>query len=355
MRFNSDLLRVARQVRGLSQAKLSVESGLTQGAISKVENGLSEPSGDVAQKLADTLRFPLSYFYQSFQPFGLPVSVHPMFRKKASVPVKELEQLEAGLNLRLSHYQTLLRSIEVDRDLELPKFDLDDYDNDPVAIASLVRRTWQVPRGPIKNLVEYVERAGCIVVHCDFDNVSVSGVTIALKGLPPFIFLNRNNPADRQRFTLAHELGHIVMHRLPTPDMESEADRFAGALLLPPDQIAPYFMDGVSLPKLAALKPVWRVSMASLLVAANNLGYLTPNQNQWLWRQFSAKGYRTTEPPELNLKVEEPSVIRDIIQVHLDEHGYTEQELATALHTELSDLRRLHGLEPVRVGLRVVK
>tara|TARA_R110001606_G_scaffold346024_1_gene494910 strand:+ start:1234 stop:1467 length:234 start_codon:yes stop_codon:yes gene_type:complete len=73
---------VARQVRGLSQAKLSVESGLTQGAISKVENGLSEPSEDVAQKLADTLRFPLSYFYQSFQPFGLPVSVHPMFRKR---------------------------------------------------------------------------------------------------------------------------------------------------------------------------------------------------------------------------------------------------------------------------------
>ena len=82
--------------------------------------------------------------------------------------------------------------------------------------------------------------------------------------------LNRNHPADRMRFTLAHELGHIVMHRFPTINMEREADEFAACLLVPTNDIKTYFFAArkVDLRLLAALKPEWRVSMASLLFAA---------------------------------------------------------------------------------------
>jgi len=342
MKFNSELMRVARQARCFSQAQLSEESGLSQGNISKIENGISEPPGEAAEKIAKALGFPVSFFFQAYQPFGLPLSVHPMFRKKASVGVKALEQLEAELNIRLFHYQKLLRAAEVEPDLPLPRLDVDDYDDDVLKIAELVRRTWGVPHGPIRNLVDYIERAGCVVVHCDFDSVGVDGVTVSVKGMPPFIFINRANPADRQRFTLAHELGHIVMHRMPTPEMEEQANLFASALLMPPDQIRPYFTGRLTMQKLASMKPVWRVSMAALLVTAHKMGCITDNQNQWLWRQFSSMGYRKCEPPELDLPIEKPTVMDEVFQIHIDEYGYSFEEIAAALHVELEDARKWH-------------
>lgn len=342
MKFNSDLMRVARQARCLSQAQLSTQSGLSQGNISKIENGISEPPQEVVEKIAKALGFPVSFFFQAYQPFGLPVSVHPMFRKKASVGVKALEQLEAELNIRLFHYQKLLRAAEIEADLPLPRLDIDDYDGDVQKIAELVRRTWGIPHGPIKNLVDYIERAGCVVIHCDFEGIGVDGVTITMRGMPPFIFLNRANPADRQRFTLAHELGHIVMHRLPVPDMEEQANLFASTLLMPPDQIRPYLSGRLTVQKLASLKPIWRVSMASLLVTAHKTGYISDNQSQWLWRQFSSMGYRKVEPPELDFPVEKPTVMEEVFQIHADEYGYSAEEIAAVLHVGLEDARKLH-------------
>ncbi|MCR1827861.1 XRE family transcriptional regulator [Pseudomonas oleovorans] len=357
MKFNSELMRVARQSRGYSQAELSHRSGLSQGNISKIENGISDPPDDAVEKIAKALAFPVSFFFQAYQPFGLPVSVHPMFRKKASVGAKALEQLEAELNVRLFHYQKLLRAAEVETDLPLPRLDIDDYDGDATTIADLVRRTWAIPNGPIKNLVEYIERAGCVVVHCDFDAIGVDGVTVSLKGLPPFIFLNRANPADRQRFTLAHELGHIVMHRLPTPQMEDEANQFASALLMPPDQIRPYLSGKLTIQKLASLKPVWRVSMAALLVNAHKLGCITDNQNQWLWRTFSSMGYRKREPEELDLPLEKPTIIDEVFQLHAEEFGYSPEEIAAALHVELEDAQKLYPSAFSKPGphLRLIK
>ena len=72
MKFNSELMRVARQSRGYSQAELSHRSGLSQGNISKIENGISDPPDDAVEKIAKALAFPVSFFFQAYQPFGLP-------------------------------------------------------------------------------------------------------------------------------------------------------------------------------------------------------------------------------------------------------------------------------------------
>jgi Zn-dependent peptidase ImmA (M78 family) len=84
---------------------------------------------------------------------------------------------------------------------------------------------------------------------------------------------NVEQPADRMRFTLAHELGHLVMHHdQPTQSMEQEANEFASAFLMPARDIRPHFARRVDLRLFAELKPVWRVSMASLLMRARSLG-----------------------------------------------------------------------------------
>ena len=355
--FNDNLFRVARQARGMSQAELSRRSGVSQANLSKLENGVINPTDDVLSKVAETLHFPVTYFFESDRVCGLPVSVHSMYRKKASVGQRAQDRLEAELNIRLMHIRRLLKAVEFEAELELPRFDLDAFQTTPSHIAGLVRRTWLSPSGPLKNLADWMERAGCIVVMCDFDGMSVDGVTISQPGLPPCVFLNRGAPADRQRFTLAHELGHIVMHAVPTPNMEDEANEFAAALLMPENEIKRALAGRVTLQKLAALKPVWRVSMNALLYRAKTIGAVTPNQSQYLWRQMSALGCRRAEPPELDFEPEQPSVLSELIRIHLEDLGYGMDDLCASLHVYEDDLRRIHPLPTNQRSpfLRVIK
>ena len=341
-------------MRGWSQTQLSRESGVSQANLSKLENGLIGPTDDVLARVVDALHFPRSLLFESDQVLGLPISVHPMYRKKASVGQRGLDRLEAELNIRLLHVRRLLKSVDFEPELPLPKMDIDEFGGDPEHIAGLLRRTWLVPSGPMKDLVGWVERAGCVVMHCDFAGLSVDGVTIRAPDLPPCVFLNWNQPADRQRFSLAHELGHIVMHQIPSPTMEDEANAFGSALLLPASQIRPSLSGRLTIQKLAALKPAWGVSMQALLYRAKTVGAITANQSQYLWRQISALGYRRSEPPELDFPVEEPGVLPEMLRVHLDELGYEVGELCSVLHVYENDLRSLHPLPGASRDLRLV-
>ena len=194
-------------------------------------------------------------------------------------------------------------------------------------------------------------------MQCDFRTLSVDGVTMTSSGMPPCIFLNRNQPADRQRLSLSHELGHIIMHRVPSPTMEAEAYDFASALLMPSQEIRPYLSDYLTIQKLAALKLTWRVSMQALLYRAKAIGAITEHQSQYLWRQISSLGYRRSEPPELDFPAEEPKVLPEIIRIHIEDLGYKVEELCTALHVFEDDLRNMHSLPGNIEGpnLRVVR
>lgn len=354
--FNVGLLRIARQARGWSQSELARVSGVSQAHLSKLENGITPCTDEVVSKLAQSLQFPESFFFQADRAVGLPVSVHPMYRKKASVGQKATERLEAELNIRLLFLKRLLSAVEYEPELPLPDLDIDAFGGDPEHIAELVRRAWLVPSGPLPNLVNWVERAGCIVIHCDFSDLAVDGVTIQYMGLPACIFLNKAQPADRQRFSLAHELGHIIMHRMPSPNMEAEANAFAAALLMPARDVRGDLAGKLTIQRLAVLKPIWRVSMNALLYRAKTIGAITDNQSSYLWRQLSSLGYRTSEPPELDLPLEQPTILPEILRVHLEDLGYELNDLCKVLHSSEEDVRRMLPLpSQAHPHLRLVK
>jgi Zn-dependent peptidase ImmA (M78 family) len=228
---------------------------------------------------------------------------------------------------------------------KVPRLDSDSYDNDAERIAAIVRGHWQVPAGPIPDLTALVEQAGIVVAHSDFGGSSISGVTFRVPGMPPLVVLNKAHPADRMRFTLGHEVGHIVMHRLPTPNMEEEADRFASCLLVPTDDVRPY-LEGrkVDLRLLAALKLEWRVSMASLVFAAQRCHAITAAQATWLWTQFAMYKYRLREPPELDFAPEEPRTLSDLISLHLEDLGYSLSDLAKIVSVYETEFARTYSI-----------
>ena len=138
--------------------------------------------------------------------------------------------------------------------------------------------------------------------------------------------------------------------------MEDEANAFAAAFLMPKGDIKTQFGNRLTIQRLAAMKPVWRASMAALLYRAKTIGSISDNQSSYLWRQMSSLNYRKAEPPELEFPMEQPSVLAEIIRAHLDDLGYSVEDLCEILHTTEEDLYKLHPL-PGRVAvphLRVV-
>lgn len=357
--FNPELLRMARQSRGWSQRELSEKANIPHSRLSKIEAGLIEPATINVDRMVEALHFPSSFFFEPDEIMGLPISIHPLYRKKADIGRRRLLRIEAELNLRLFHIRRLLRAVAFEPVIELPNIDIDESEEGPEGIANLLRRMWQVPTGSMKNLMEWVEKAGVLVVQCDFGSLPIDGVTMRSIDLPPCVFLSNNKPADRQRYSLAHELGHIVMHqyRVPSPMMEVEANSFASALLMPFRDIYPSLSERLTLQRLATLKLSWRVSMQALLYRAKDMGTITTGQSQYLWRQISARGFRRQEPPSLNFPPERCTVLPDIIRMHIEDMNYTIEQLCSTLHVFEDELRRMYPLpgHSGNVGLRVVK
>ena len=357
--FNPEMLLLARQYRGQSQSDVAKLARINQGYYSRIENGLlpGEPAGDTVDRLSVALRFPRGFFYQYDRVYGLPISIHPMHRKRADVGERALQQLHAELNVRLAHLRRLLKATEFTQERPLPKIDVDDGGG-PEKVAATVRLAWGLPPGPVANLTECAERSGVLVVWCRF-SANVDGVTLHSSDLPPCIFLNASAPADRMRFSLAHEIGHLVMHKVPTDDMENEAHAFARALLIPARDIKAHLIDGVTLESLTRLKAYWKVSIQALLYRAKELGYVTEYQSEYLWRKISALGWRTREPADTDFPHERPEVFHRLIDIHIEDFWYSREELAAALNASEEDVSYLYGIHrsPDRPGtrLRIVK
>jgi Zn-dependent peptidase ImmA (M78 family)/transcriptional regulator with XRE-family HTH domain len=348
MSSTGDMLRLARQLRRFQQTEAAKRLGIDQSLLSRLENGLVEVRDEYVLAASNIYELPRSFFEQKQPVYGAPVSVHPMWRKKADVSAKDTDSIIAELNVRVMHLRRLLEGAQVANTSDMPRMDIEEY-GEPEKIASLVRAHWRVPSGPIKNLTLLAEKAGVIVVHSDLGGASISGVRFSAPGLPTLIALNKDQPADRMRFSLAHELGHLIMHRFPTADMENEANAFAVALLMPTVDIRPYFIGRrIDLALLASLKPEWKVSMAALLMRAHKLKFITDNRHTYLWKQISARGYRLREPPETDFPHEQPDVLEKILRLHLDSLGYTKLDLSKILHVHEHDLRRLYGIGEIQ-------
>jgi Zn-dependent peptidase ImmA (M78 family)/transcriptional regulator with XRE-family HTH domain len=353
--LNGDLLRLARQYRGLDQKELAEALGVDPATISRAENSVVQPIDATIERAAEKLNFPREFFYQADRLYALPLSAHPMWRRRKNASQRAMDQALAGFNIRIVHLRRLLRSLEFAPKLPIPRYEVDDYAGDIEEIASHVRKTWGIQRGPIPDLTAVVETAGIIVFHVDLEEADIDGVTIRSPGLPPCIFINKFMPADRMRFTLAHEIAHIILHRFPSAEMEAEANHFAGALLVPKTDIHNDFIgQRIDLKTLARLKPDWKVAMQSLLYRAQELGYVDKARAQYLWKQFNIYRYRLREPAELDFEPERPVLVSRLIDLHLNELGYSIDEMQNVLCMFTDDIMKLYEVQPRQPGLRIV-
>ena len=346
--FNRAMFEVARAARGFTQADLAKATGVTQALISKLEAGITvDPSPETVSAIAAALKFPLSFFESAEKPHGMP-QFH--YRKRARLGRKALDKIEAQINIRRIHAARLFRACEIEVD-RFPVIDLENLGWTPQQAAQHIRGLWLLPRGPVDNLTEVIERAGAVIVQINFGTDLLDALSFRLPGLPPLIFMNSVVPGDRYRFTLAHEAAHLILHNFPETDenMERQADEFAAELLVPAKEIRPY-LASPSLGSLARIKPYWKVSIKALIVQCERLKLVTPNQYIGLNVNYSKAGYSRGEPHPI--PVEKPSTFKTALDHHLVELGYSLEELSALL---LMDRTEFEDTYTDRPRLRVVK
>lgn len=351
--LNPSMVTLAREAQGLTQSELATRASVSQGHLSKIEAGLWLPSAEVIERLAGELQVPEAFFFQCDQLTGPSVSEF-FHRRRQDVSAKVLRQAHANINIVLVHLERLLRSAEIGES-RIPRLDVDECGSVAEA-AGATRAMWGLPPGPIHNLIQSIETAGGIVIRCAFGSPRVDAISRWVPGLPAVFFLNAGTPADRERLSLAHELGHMILHRIPDQEMEQEANQFAAELLMPERDIRPDF-GRVTLQALARLKPYWRTSMAALLHRASDLGAVSERNARFLWMQMGKAGYRRREPQELDLPLEEPRLFHSLFELHLGELGYSLEQLAEALCAMPAVLAHRYGLRTNVQGrtLRLLK
>lgn len=223
------------------------------------------------------------------------------------------------------HLAILFEEVSMRSDQTVPVFD--PIDNTPTAAAQMVRAQWRMPIGPVRALIRWAESAGCVIIEEDFGTRRVYGLSQWI-GEHPVMLINTAQPADRKRLTIAHELGHLVLHSaVPVEEMEAQANEFAAEFLMPSHVIRAQLRD-VTLGRLRDLKAEWMVSMQALFERAYNLGLVSSHKRVAFYKSLNALGWKTTEPYAETVPIEHPQLIKHIGQ-SLRDRGLSESEIAT--------------------------
>jgi Zn-dependent peptidase ImmA (M78 family)/DNA-binding XRE family transcriptional regulator len=330
-KLNPAMLRIARESRGMQQNELSKKLGITSAYVSQLERESFELNPKVVEKISEELKYPVSFFYQDANV----VPPNLSYRKRANVSTKYINSIEAHINIYRYNIQFLLEQLKTEH-YNLPKFLVE-----PVAAARELRKRWKIPASAIVNLTSIVEENKIPVIGFDFGTDRVDGRSVFTDSGQPIIFLNNNMPGDRWRYTLAYELGHLVMHlggqETFSKDVSHEANLFAAELLMPEKEIRKDLKDQVTIVLLGELKRKWKVSMISLLYRANDLEIISDNQKKYLLSQFNEMGIRRREPPELDIPKENTALIKTLISTYKQKKRLTIKQLAETFHLKEED------------------
>lgn len=333
-KINPHMITIAREARGMVHVELADKLDVSKPTAWRWENEEFAISKEIIEKLSRTLNFPESFFYQKGE--ALPLSLS--YRKRNKVASKIISQIEANINIARLNMEHLLSAHKFES-TKLPVLDVNKYGT-PQDCAKQLRKLWKIDRGTIKNLSEVLEAHKILLLSLNFNTERVDGRCTMVQDKFPLIVTNKNLLGDRQRFTLAYELGHLVMHLYTSPaydrDVSHEANLFAAELLMPERDIKNDLKE-LSLPKLGELKKKWKVSMQSLVYRASDLELLTDNQKRYLLQQFNNQNIRRREPKELDVPIEPYRLVRDLLTNYRTKQKLSVAKMASFLHLEQED------------------
>lgn len=341
------LIELARVGAGLTQGQLAKKLGKSQPFVSQVEHGEKDIPPDLLPQWCSACGIPESFLRSGRLPLDDSVAAM-VHRKMRTLPAKPHNLANAQVKMRILEIDALFAEVDVVPSLEIPRVP---RGTGPSDAAAHLRRAWRVPAGPLPKLVDLIESAAVPVVPMDCFHRKQSATSQPGRWCDWVITINSSHPASRRRFTLAHEMGHIVLsHEATVPidelehsRLEKQADVFAAELLMPADD-ARRELRTVDFRRLVLLKQRWSVSIAFLIRRALDVGTITPEQRRRFEIELSTQpGGRSREPAEF--EAEEPSLVRRMITA-LEQTGMSKAAIADLVGMTEWRLRTVYLREP---------
>lgn len=326
------LLEALRLARGLTQVELARLAGTSQGKISKVERFGESADQDWWLKITAALNVPAEIIAV---PPTLPADVRIFHRKRKSTPKKSIAKLEATIELLHSSISRLFKTAEV----SLSKMSLEGGFVTPQEVASDMRQSLGISKGPIADLFEVIEMMGVYVLRWPLEEWKIDGLSSWPPGGQPLMLISNHISPERQRFTAAHELGHLVMHnREATPWEEREADAFASSFLMPKEAVKEDWPQSPDLVTLMTIKKKWGVSLSALIRTGYDANLLCDEDYKYLNIKMSMLGFQKSEPESMTQ--ESPTQILKRIEALLSE-GRSIEDLSRRTHMNSEEFEHL--------------
>jgi Zn-dependent peptidase ImmA (M78 family)/DNA-binding XRE family transcriptional regulator len=311
--ISGDRVRQARELKKLTQHELAEQVETGQSTIALIEGGQFIPNSLLLTRLALNLGFPPSFFRQK------PSHEFPLgsllYRAHASIRSTERSLAHRYAQLAFELSERMGRKLQIGP-VRLPHI----KENSKLA-AQLARSSMGLsPDTPIAHVIRACEKAGVLVVVLPvvIEKLDAFSLWAGRNLSRPIIVLSGGRPGDRLRLSVAHELGHLVMHETleqPLRDVERQAYEFAAEFLLPEQSIRQELVSPITLASLVPLKKRWGVSLQALAMRARELDFISDRQCRYLFEQMSQRGWRKREPSNLDINIERPRALRQMAEL----------------------------------------
>ena len=346
-------LAEARLGRGISSRKALAD--MLQRAPSTVirwEEGETSPEPAALSELSRALSVPEEFFLTE-RPGGGGLS----FFRSVSASLKSDRNAQETRLLWLSDITAVAEHYAY-----LPQVDIPDVlrgrtfrtlrDDDIEQAAQVARDYWGLGLAPISNMVAFLERIGVVVASEAMETDCLDAVSRWGADDRPYVLLADDKQSMvRRQFDCAHELGHLVLHRHVSKEefadnfklIESQADRFASAFLLPSAQF-PLEVGRCALWDLERLKIRWRVSIKAQIVRLSRLCIVDKDAATRLFKIYSAKGYSRSEPFDAEWELPRPTLLADVFRTIVSEGQLSKSELRADFSLLPHDVESLSAL-----------
>lgn len=320
--FIGDRLRQIRLINEKSLQDIGEAISATKQYIQQIEAGLQQPTKMTQNALADYFGVSKSFFMQTYNHI---YETECNFRKAKSTPVNIKEKAQQYASL-LEEYIKFLDEDE----FNLPTISFLNEDIDYKNLSALniemlaeeLRKEWGLDvETPIDDMTKALENAGAIVTYFNELSDKVDAFSIS-RNRPLVIRNNEKYNGCRLRFDLAHECGHLVLHKCSdnAEDIElkeEQANRFASAFLLPRKGFFQEFYSvfaGININwcKMAELKKRWKVSFASMVHRAYDLNLINAVKYRNAYIYLRKSGQSKIERGDAYINIETSSLLENM-------------------------------------------
>jgi Zn-dependent peptidase ImmA (M78 family)/transcriptional regulator with XRE-family HTH domain len=349
-------LRDARIARRLNQTELAGLIGVTRQAVSAYEQGEKTPDAGTLALIVQALDQPLAFFTSKDRPkfgrFGT-----RFFRAFAPETKRRNLMCDVYANWMVQtarYFDDLVNYPPINLPSFTPMNGNGYSDEEIESAAAECREVWGLGYGPLSNFLSLAEGKGIVTARLILVGERVEAFSF-WNGDRPFVFLaSDKTSAARARFDVAHEVGHLVLHRgVGEEDIENlkvlrqveqEANRFAGALLLP-QQSFPNEIYTTRLDAFIELKMRWKVTIQAMVYRCKDLGLFDEYQITNLYKQISARKWRTVEPLDQELPLEQPKTLRRAAEMVLSAQRKTQEDIWIDLALSPNTVEELCNLD----------